>query len=138
MKNYTYLLIIIITLFTVSCIEKNAQLIPSNPKTFYLDHHILNDSIHYKVKEIELKNKTKRSLIIYNKDILLSETPIYYFQKKVLKSEDYYKVNKTNYTISNKLEITIKKVVTHYNNYKVEHIDSTITKLVIDQKGDLK
>ena len=135
MKFLFTTLLFLTLLLSLSCTqEKNKQKIYS-PKISNLDHHILNDSIHYKIIETELKNHINRTLYIYNKEVLISETPIYHVQKNILQSDNYFITNKKDYVITNKIEITINDYKIHNNNYKIEYIDTSTKKLTINELG---
>jgi hypothetical protein len=124
-------------LLSIRCTQEKKEQKIYYPKISNLDHHILNDSIHYKVIETELKNHINRSLYIYNKEVLISETHIYHVQKNILESDSYFITNKKDYIINNKTEITINDYKIHNNNYKIEHIDTSSNNMIIMKNGYL-
>ena len=137
MKFSIYLLLLVTILVSVNCVREKQNTRVYSPKISNLDYYILNDSISYRIIETELRNHIKRSLHIYNKDILISETPIYHVQKNILQSDSYFITNKKDYVINNKIEITIRDYKIHNNNYKIEHIDTSFNNMIIKENGYL-
>lgn len=137
MKFSIYLLLFATNLLLINCVQEKQNAKVYYPKISNLDYYILNDSISYKIIETELRNHIKRSLHIYNKDILISETPIYHVQKNILQSDSYFITNKKDYVINNKIEITVSDYIFHNNNYKIEHIDTSSNNMIIEKNGYL-
>lgn len=106
-------------------------------KELSLNHEILNDSIHYKIKESVQSNVINRDLYIYNINDKLEKINIYKVKKQNLLDEGYNNIKNKFYEIlPNKNEIKILNISTHYFDYAIESEDTTVTIITISDNGN--
>mgnify|MGYP000386208718 CR=1 FL=1 len=136
----TFISIVIITIS--SCFSEtgiNQSTIKQEKiKKEFLNHEILNDSIHYKIKEYEKRNHIYRNLCVFNKETLLEESLIYKTQKKELMDEGYCVSKKRIYKIEAKTSFTVYDINSHFYNYEIESIDTTLCKLIVTNDGKIE
>lgn len=106
-------------------------------KKEFLNHEILNDSIHYKIKEYDKNNYVFRNICVFNKEKLLSEELIYKVQKKELLDEGYNTVTKKTYEVLNKTNLKVIDYTFHYFDYEIESVDTVVTQIDVSATGDI-
>lgn len=136
-----YFFALLFTCLLISCnnnspISKNKNT-PVGEKEL-LNHEILNDSIHYRIKEYRKRNRIYRNICVFNKAILLEESLIYKTQKKDLMGEGYFVKSKKLYEVNEKNKLTLFDINSHYHDYNLESEDTTISQLIVTPEGKIE
>ncbi len=111
---------------------------PKKEKAIFLNHEILNDSIHFKIKEYNKRNHTYRNICVFNKEKLLTEKLIYKVQKKDIHDEGYNTSVKKMYRFLNRNEIEIMDYTYHFFDYNIDNIDTVRTQIEVTPIGEIK
>ena len=133
MKLFAFV-ILFIGLFSCS----HETITKKEKKKTFLNHEILNDSIHYKIKEYELNNSTLRNVCVFKYNDLLEEKLIYKIQKNYLRDEGYNTTFDKVYFIPTQNKIQILDITTHYFDYNIESIDTLKIDVIITPSSKIK
>ena len=137
-----YFFALLFTCILISCsnnntpINKNKDTLVDEKK--FLDHEILNDSIHYRIKEYKKRNHIYRNICVFNKAILLEESLIYKTQKKDLMDEGYFVKSKKLYEVNEQNKLTLFDIKSHYHDYNLDSEDTTISQLIVTSEGKIE
>ncbi|MEN9002271.1 MAG: hypothetical protein ABF242_08165, partial [Flavobacteriales bacterium] len=104
----------------------------------FLNHEIINDSIEYRIKEFNLKNSIERKVCVFKNDKVVKEELIYKIQKNYLRDEDYRTELSKIYEVKGQNKIEVYDITTHYFDYKIESIDTTVSQVFVAPDGEIK
>ncbi|MEN8929459.1 MAG: hypothetical protein ABF258_05645 [Flavobacteriales bacterium] len=142
--NYLKLLSTVIILSILSSCAGSETNPPAKPKKKkidekeFLNHEIINDSIEYRIKEFNLKNSIERKVCVFKNDKVVKEELIYKIQKNYLRDEDYRTELSKIYEVKGQNKIEVYDITTHYFDYKIESIDTTVSQVFVAPDGEIK